>query len=249
MGGGDALQKSMAVLAAVKKGMSSVSELRDRCNDAIKAGVDVNGVAERQRVPVGGVHGRDYMKLVRDDVKLRLKEHAEKEGKRLPGFGRDDDDKGDAKRLALGDGKERRKGRAASTSRSDEYDDDVDVAGMSKAELVDAVLRERKRGAGLKRRLGRMGETRRKKRKKGRKDDDRRKRKSKGKKSKSRRRSSSSSSSSSSEEESESDSDDRRYDHISGKVIKLRRKSSKVDDRLEYNRAKTLRILNSAYND
>lgn len=102
MGGGDALQKSMAVLAAVKKGMSSVSELRDRCNDAIKAGVDVNGVAERQRVPVGGVHGRDYMKLVRDDVKLRLKEHAEKEGKRLPGFGRDDDDKGDAKRLALG---------------------------------------------------------------------------------------------------------------------------------------------------
>jgi hypothetical protein len=147
----------------------------------------------------------------------------------------------------LGDGKERRNGRAASTSRSDEYEDDVDVAGMSKAELVDAVLRERKRGAGLKRRLGRMGETRRKKRKKGRKDDDRRKRKSKGKKSKSRRRSSSSSSSS--EEESESDSDDRRYDHISGKVIKLRRKSSKVDDRLEYNRAKTLRILNSAYND
>ena len=49
--------------------------------------------------------------------------------------------------------------------------------------------------------------------------------------------------------ESESDSDDRRYDHISGKVIKLRRKSSKVDDRLEYNRAKTLRILNFAYND
>ena len=272
MGGGDALQKSMAVLAAVKKGMSSVSELRDRCNDAIKAGVDVNGVAERQRVPVGGVHGRDYMKLVRDDVKLRLKEHAEKEGKRLPGFGRDDDDKGDTKRLALGavdgdaplrlgdgdaggerlalgDGKERRKGRAASTSRSDDGVDDVDVAGMSKAELVDAVLRERKRGAGLKRRLGRMGETRKKKRKKGRKDDDRRRRKSKGKKSKSRRRSSSSSSSSSSEEESESDSDDRRYDHISGKVIKLRRKSSKVDDRLEYNRAKTLRILNFAYND
>ena len=45
MGGGDALQKSMAVLVAVKKCMSSVSELRDRCNDAIKAGVDVNGVA------------------------------------------------------------------------------------------------------------------------------------------------------------------------------------------------------------
>ena len=271
MGGGDALQKSMAVLAAVKKGMTSVSELRDRCNDAIRAGVDVNGVAERQRVPVGGVHGRDYMKLVRDDVKLRLKEHAEKEGKRLPGFGNDDGDGADAKRLAvggvdgepplrlgtgdssgerlvaLGDGKERGKGRATSTSGSEDDGDDADIPGMSKGELVDAVLKERVRGAKLKRRLGRMEDERKRKRKRGRKEDDKRRRKGKGKKkskSKSRRRSSSSSSSSSS---SESSSSERRYDHISGKVIKLKRKSSRVDDRLESNRLKTLKLLNSAY--
>lgn len=271
MGGGDALQKSMAVLAAVKKGMTSVSELRDRCNDAIRAGVDVNGVAERQRVPVGGVHGRDYMKLVRDDVKLRLKEHAEKEGKRLPGFGNDDGDGADAKRLAvggadgepplrlgtgdssgerlvaLGDGKERGKGRATSTSGSEDDGDDTDIPGMSKGELVDAVLKERVRGAKLKRRLGRMEDERVRKRKRGRKEDDKRRRKGKGKKkskSKSRRRSSSSSSSSSS---SESSSSERRYDHISGKVIKLKRKSSRVDDRLESNRLKTLKLLNSAY--
>lgn len=271
MGGGDALQKSMAVLAAVKKGMTSVSELRDRCNDAIRAGVDVNGVAERQRVPVGGVHGRDYMKLVRDDVKLRLKEHAEKEGKRLPGFGNDDGDGADAKRLAvggvdgepplrlgtgdssgerlvaLGDGKERGKGRATSTSGSEDDGDDADIPGMSKGELVDAVLKERVRGAKLKRRLERMEDERKRKRKRGRKEDDKRRRKGKGKKkskSKSRRRSSSSSSSSSS---SESSSSERRYDHISGKVIKLKRKSSRVDDRLESNRLKTLKLLNSAY--
>ena len=80
-----------------------------------------------------------------------------------------------------------------------------------------------------------------------RKEDDKRRRKGKGKKkskSKSRRRSSSSSSSSSS---SESSSSERRYDHISGKVIKLKRKSSRVDDRLESNRLKTLKLLNSAY--
>ena len=272
MGGGDALQNSMAVLAAVKKGMTSVSELRDRCNDAIRAGVDVNGVAERQRVPVGGVHGRDYMKLVRDDVKLRLKEHAEKEGKRLPGFGNDDGDGADAKRLAvggvdgepplrlgtgdstgerlvaLGDGKERGKGRATSTSGSEDDGDDADIPGMSKGELVDAVLKERVRGAKLKRRLERMTDERKRKRKRGRKEDDKRRRKGKGKKkkskSKSRRRSSSSSSSSTS---SESSSSERRYDHISGKVIKLKRKSSRVDDRLESNRLKTLKLLNSAY--
>ena len=272
MGGGDALQKSMAVLAAVKKGMTSVSELRDRCKDAIRAGVDVNGVAERQRVPVGGVHGRDYMKLVRDDVKLRLKEHAEKEGKRLPGFGNDG---ADAKRLAvggvdgepplrlgtgdssgerlvaLGDGKERGRGRATSTSGSEDDGDDADISGMSKGELVDAVLKERVRGAKLKRRLERMEDERKRKRKKGRKEDDERRRKGEGKKkskSKSRRRSSLSSSSSSSS--SESSSSDRRYDHISGKVIKLKRKSSvscKFRDILGHFPDVHLRVATSRY--
>jgi hypothetical protein len=89
MGGDSRLQKSMAVMAAIKKGMASVGELKDKCNDAIRKGVDLNGIAERQRIPVGGVHGRNYMKLVRDDVAAGLKETALAKGKGrlLPGFG------------------------------------------------------------------------------------------------------------------------------------------------------------------
>ena len=89
MGGDSRLQRSMAVMAAIKKGMASVGELKDKCNDAIRKGVDVNGIAERQRIPVGGVHGRNYIKLVRDDVKESMKETALAKGKAalLPGFG------------------------------------------------------------------------------------------------------------------------------------------------------------------
>ena len=83
------LQKSMAVIAAVKRGMASVGELKDQCNAAIRRGADVNGIEERQRIPVGGVHGRDYIKLMRADVKAAMKETAiaKGEGALLPGFG------------------------------------------------------------------------------------------------------------------------------------------------------------------
>ena len=70
------LAKSQAILSAIKKGRASVSDLKDKCNDAIRKGVDLNGIAERQRIPVGGVHGRNYMKLVRDDVRDSMKETA-----------------------------------------------------------------------------------------------------------------------------------------------------------------------------
>ena len=83
------LAKSQAILSAIKKGRASVSDLKDKCNDAIRKGVDLNGIAERQRIPVGGVHGRNYMKLVRDDVRDSMKETALAKGKArlLPGFG------------------------------------------------------------------------------------------------------------------------------------------------------------------
>ena len=89
MGGDSRLQKSMAVMAAIKKGKASVAELKDKCNEAIRKGADLNGIAERQRIPVGGVHGRNYMKLMRDDVKESMKETALAKGKGrlLPGFG------------------------------------------------------------------------------------------------------------------------------------------------------------------
>lgn len=89
MGSDSRLQRSMAVMAAIKKGMASVGDLKDRCNEAIRKGVDLNGIAERQRIPVGGVHGRNYMKLMRDDVKESMKETALAKGKgrMLPGFG------------------------------------------------------------------------------------------------------------------------------------------------------------------
>mmetsp|Transcript_3058 Transcript_3058/g.7016 ORF Transcript_3058/g.7016 Transcript_3058/m.7016 type:complete len:358 (-) Transcript_3058:326-1399(-) len=89
MGKDDRLQKSMAVMAAIKKGMASVGQLKDQCNEAIRKGPDLNGIAERMRIPVAGVHGRNYMKLVRDDVRDSLTETALAKGKGrlLPGFG------------------------------------------------------------------------------------------------------------------------------------------------------------------
>ena len=43
--------------------------------------------------------------------------------------------------------------------------------------------------------------------------------------------------------------EEERFDVISGKRIKLKRKKSRVDDRLNYNRSKTLKLLNAAYED
>ena len=47
-------------MAAIKKGKESVASLNDQCNDAIRKGPDVKGIAERQRIPVAGVHGRAH---------------------------------------------------------------------------------------------------------------------------------------------------------------------------------------------
>ena len=76
-------------MAAIKKGMASVGQLKDQCNDAIRKGPDLGGIAERMRIPVAGVHGRNYMKLVRDDVRDSITETALAKGKGrfLPGFG------------------------------------------------------------------------------------------------------------------------------------------------------------------